>query len=104
MVSVLPLIELWATSGPATDGFIPADGCMDLVTDGEVVVVAGADSRGRHFTVTGAERPMWGARFHPGLLPMLLGVPAYEVTDQVVPLADVSSLRGLFVIKGVGGV
>lgn len=93
VVSALPLVELWATSGPVADGVIYPDGCMDLVTDGDVVVVAGADSRARRFVLTGPERPMWGARFHPGLLPMLLDIPAHEVTDRVVPLTDISSLK-----------
>lgn len=93
MVNAIPLVELWATCGPATSGIIPPDGSMDLVTDGDVVVVAGPDSRARPFNPAGVPRPMWGARFHPGLLQQLLGLPAHEVTDRVVPLADIGGLR-----------
>lgn len=87
----LPLFEIWSTSGPAQPGAIAADGCMDLVTDGSRVSVAGPDSTGRWFIPTGPE-PMWGVRFHPGLLPGVLRLPACELTDRVVPLADVSGL------------
>lgn len=92
-MSATPLVELWATCGPATNGIIPPDGSMDLVTDGDIVVVAGPDSRARRFNPAGVPRPMWGARFHPGLLQQLLGLPAHEVTDRVVPLTDISGLR-----------
>lgn len=85
----LPLVELWSTDGPATSGLIPPDGCMDLVTDGEAVVVAGPDTTARLFLSDGSGSPMWGARFHPGLLPSLLRLHACTVTDQVVPLSDV---------------
>ncbi|MDO5084217.1 MAG: helix-turn-helix domain-containing protein [Arachnia propionica] len=88
----LPLATAWETVGAAQPGIIPADGCMDLVTDGETVMVAGPDSRARRF-VPRAHRPLWGVRFHPGLLPHLLGVPAQQLLDQVVPLAAVSRLE-----------
>ena len=91
--SSLPLIEQWATDGPATSGIILPDGCMDLVTDGETIVVAGADTRARHFAGADNGCPMWGVRFHPGLLPGLLDIPASSVTDQVVPLEDLTRTR-----------
>ena len=66
---------------------------MDLVTDGETIVVAGADTRARHFVGADNGCPMWGVRFHPGLLPGLLDIPANLVTDQVVPLEDLTRTR-----------
>ena len=86
-----PLVAGWRTTGIAQPGVIPADGCMDLVTDGDTVMVAGPDSRARHFAPE-AQRPLWGVRFHPGLLPALLGVPAGHLLDRVVPLAEVSRI------------
>ncbi len=80
-----PLVECWATHGDARAGIIPADGCMDLVWNGSGIVVAGPDSRARRFTPAG-RTPMWGARFHPGLLPSILRVPASELTDRYVPI------------------
>lgn len=35
---------------------------------------------------------MWGARFHPGLLPSILRVPASELTDRYVPIDQVAPL------------
>jgi len=68
------------------------DGCMDLISiggvdsDSDEVVVAGPDT-----TANAARRraePLTGLRFRPGALPRLLGVPAHELRDRRVPLAD----------------
>ncbi len=87
-----PCVEAWQTRGPVGPGAIPADGCMDLVTDGTTVVVAGPDSRARWFAPA-VPTVMWGARFRPGLLPAVLGVPACHLLDQIVPLEAVAPLR-----------
>lgn len=42
---------------------------------------------------TQSSSPTLGVRFHPGLLPHLLEVPAQQLLDQVVPLAAVSRLE-----------
>lgn len=62
------------------------DGCMDLLwTDGRLLV-AGPDT---HAYVPGAAPARWaGVRFPPGTAPALLGVPAHEVRDRRVDLAD----------------
>ncbi|MFQ6329456.1 helix-turn-helix domain-containing protein [Nocardia sp. CWNU-33] len=63
------------------------DGCMDLLWTGGTLSVAGPD--------TGAYRPavpvgtrFAGIRFFPGSAPALLGVPAHELRDRRVELAD----------------
>lgn len=74
-----------ALSGPAARPVLP-DGCMDLLwTDGRLLV-AGPDTRAYH----GAGGPArWaGVRFFPGTAPALLGVPADELRDRRVDLAD----------------
>ena len=71
-------------AGPA---LILPDGCLDVIVrpDGEAVV-AGPDAVARE--TVGAGRHV-GVRFSHGLGPLVLGVPADELTGRVVPLADV---------------
>ncbi len=70
------------------------DGCMDLI-GGDVV---GSLSRAFVATLAPGE-VVEGARFRPGGLPALCGVPAPELVDARVPLEDLaprrSSLREL---------
>lgn len=68
-------------------GVIP-DGCMDLIWDGDAVLLAGPDTRPHSVTV-GGDDVVRGIRFDPGVLPGVLQVSARELTDQRVPLADV---------------
>ncbi|WP_345943959.1 DUF6597 domain-containing transcriptional factor, partial [Streptomyces sp. SID3212] len=65
------------------------DGCMDLLWIGGRLLVAGPDTRAHHSTVpaTGCS----GVRFAPGTAPALLGVPAHELRDRRVELADLWS-------------
>jgi AraC-like DNA-binding protein len=81
-----PAVHLWArdASGPA---LILPDGCLDVIVgpDGEAVV-AGPDVTAREHDAFGRHV---GVRFSHGLGPLVLGVPADELTGRVVPLADV---------------
>jgi AraC-like DNA-binding protein len=73
------------------DRRILPDGRMDLVwISGLGVVVAGPQSR---FTTRPVEAPMVaiGARFHPGVAPVLLRLPAVEFIDDHVPLGAVDA-------------
>jgi AraC-like DNA-binding protein len=71
-------------TGPA---LILPDGCLDVIVrpDGEVVV-AGPDAVARESVDAGRHV---GVRFSHGLGPLVLGVPADELTGRVVPLANV---------------
>ncbi len=89
-----PFVEcLWvhAVDDPAPaedDGRILPDGRMDLVwVRGMGALVAGPQSRA---TTRPQDGPFLavGARFHPGAAPGLLGLPASELLDAHVPLAD----------------
>ncbi len=79
-------VHVWAreASGPA---LILPDGCLDVIVrpDGEAVV-AGPDATAREHHDDGRHV---GVRFSHGLGPLVLGVPADELTGRVVPLADV---------------
>lgn len=76
-------------SGPA---LILPDGCLDVIVrpDG-TAVVAGPDVTAREHDDDGRHV---GIRFSHGLGPLLLGVPADELTDRVVPLEDVVGRAG----------
>ncbi|OEV32229.1 AraC family transcriptional regulator, partial [Streptomyces nanshensis] len=70
------------------EGRVLPDGCMDLLMWDGALVVAGPDTRAHLF----ARRPgarITGLRFPPGTGPLVFGVPAHELCDQRVPLADV---------------
>jgi AraC-like DNA-binding protein len=85
----VPGVELWERSvTPAARGRILPDGCLDLIWDGRELIVAGPDSAARwHDSPAGTAYT--GLRFHRGLGPALLGIPASEVLDQSPGLAQV---------------
>jgi AraC-like DNA-binding protein len=66
------------------------DGCMDLLWIGDRLLVAGPDTRA-HPTEDIAGLRCTGLRFAPGTASALLGVPAHELRDQRVDLADLWS-------------
>ena len=65
------------------------DGCMDLVWSGAAIVVAGPDTVPHPYRHEAGLAPA-GVRFHPGVLPALLGVPAAALRDVRVPLAELT--------------
>ncbi|MFJ2111832.1 helix-turn-helix domain-containing protein [Streptomyces sp. NPDC087850] len=66
------------------------DGCMDLLWIGDRLLVAGPDTRA--YVPEGiAGLYCAGVRFAPGAAPALLGVPAYELRDRRVELAELWS-------------
>ncbi|MFR9796834.1 DUF6597 domain-containing transcriptional factor [Streptomyces sp. MS06] len=72
-------------SGPAPQPVLP-DGCMDLLWSDGRLLVAGPDT-GAH-PVRTPDATWAGIRFFPGTAPTLLGVPAHELRDRRVELAD----------------
>jgi AraC-like DNA-binding protein len=80
----------WVVDGPPEPVRVLPDGCMDLIRMEGRIVVAGPDTAA---SVTPREgEPFAGIRFRPGVLPRLLGVPAYELRNERVPLRDLRSL------------
>ncbi|WP_345663838.1 DUF6597 domain-containing transcriptional factor [Streptomyces venetus] len=76
------------TNAPERDGAgrVLPDGCMDLLWHEGRLLVAGPDT---HAYLTDGEGGTWsGVRFYPGTAPALLGVPAHELRDRRVELAD----------------
>lgn len=68
------------------------DGCLDLIWDGERLLVAGPDSTARrHRSPAGSSYA--ALRFAAGTGPQLLGVPADELSDRTPDLADLWPAR-----------
>jgi AraC-like DNA-binding protein len=80
----------WRADGGVAPVRVLPDGCMDLIRMGGRLVVAGPDTAAM-LAARGPE-PLRGLRFRPGVLPRLLGVPAVELRDRRVPLADLRVL------------
>jgi AraC-like DNA-binding protein len=88
--TAVPGVELWqrSTAPAAARSRILPDGCVDLVWDGRELQVAGPDSRARwHDSPDGSTYT--GLRFHRGLGPALLGLPASDLLDRSPGLAQV---------------
>lgn len=80
---------LWTSPGSATPTRVLPDGCMDLIWHeaADTLYVAGPDTRA-HLTPAGPDAGWAGLRFAPGTAPALLGVPAHQLRDQLVPLGE----------------
>ncbi|MGW2249283.1 helix-turn-helix domain-containing protein [Kitasatospora sp. NPDC001660] len=87
--SRLPGAVVWTRAAvPALPRFpVLPDGCMDLLWTEGRLLVAGPDTRA-HRPGGGFSGPWAGVRFSPGTAPALLGVPAHELRDRRVDLAD----------------
>ncbi|MER5342032.1 helix-turn-helix transcriptional regulator [Streptomyces mirabilis] len=83
----LPGAVVWSrgTSGSTVGAVLP-DGCMDLLWHEGRLLVAGPDTRA--YVPEGAAGHWAGVRFYPGTGPTFLGVPAHELRDLRVDLAD----------------
>lgn len=87
--SVAGAVVWRSTATEPGGGLVLPDGCMDLLwrSDSEEILVAGPDTCAQR----GQAEPgfTWtGLRFSPGHAPALLGVPAAELRDRRVALAD----------------
>jgi AraC-like DNA-binding protein len=74
------------TPAGAGAGRVLPDGCMDLLWSEGRLLVAGPDTR--PYVPQGPARSWAGIRFFPGTAPALLGVPAHELRDRRVELAE----------------
>jgi AraC-like DNA-binding protein len=77
---------LWTSTAPAAPETVDVlpDGCMDLVWSGKELFVAGPDTAPHPYRRP-AGLAATGLRFHPGVLPALLRVPADALRDARVP-------------------
>ncbi|MEU1116219.1 MULTISPECIES: helix-turn-helix domain-containing protein [unclassified Streptomyces] len=88
----LPGAVVWtreATGAPGEARPVLPDGCMDLLWTPGRLFVAGPDTRAYLPDTAGSGTAAYvGVRFYPGTAPALLGVPAHELRDRRVELAD----------------
>ncbi|MGH3583480.1 MAG: AraC family transcriptional regulator [Mycobacterium sp.] len=80
----------WTATGLTGPARILPDGCMDLIRREDQTLVAGPDTTA--FLSRSGPEPVRGLRFHPGVLPRLLGVPAAEVRDTRVALSELRAV------------
>ncbi|MEV6278554.1 DUF6597 domain-containing transcriptional factor [Nocardia sp. NPDC051832] len=80
---------VWERTVAADDVAAPVlpDGCIDLLWREGKLVVAGPDTAA-FAPAMPAGAQVAGIRFYPGTAPALLGVPAHELRDRRVELAD----------------
>ncbi|MEU9094029.1 DUF6597 domain-containing transcriptional factor [Streptomyces sp. NPDC048428] len=80
--------KVWTLTVPQGPGHpVLPDGCMDLMWIDGRLLVAGPDTRAE--PPSGSDGGSYaGIRFAPGTAPALLGVPAHELRDRRVALAD----------------
>jgi AraC-like DNA-binding protein len=81
--SRLPGAVVWHSRPDTTTRVLP-DGCMDLLWSGDELLVAGPDTT----AYLAGPSPYTGLRFAPGTAPALIGVPAHELRNRRVRLAD----------------
>lgn len=89
-VSGVPDAVLWWSTSPAAaaaERRVLPDGCMDVIWADGTLLVAGPDTAAHVVTDRPGARYV-GLRFGPGTGPVVFGVPAYELRDRRVPLAD----------------
>ena len=79
----------WVVDGPPEPVRVLPDGCMDLMRLAGRIMVAGPDTTASVSPRDG--EPFVGLRFHPGVLPRLLGVPASELRNERVPLSELQT-------------
>ncbi|CAM3465133.1 helix-turn-helix domain-containing protein [Kibdelosporangium persicum] len=75
---------VWTSTKVGVQRVIP-DGCMDIIFNGENLVVAGPDTEAFLTEATGTGV---GVRFQPGVAPGFLGIPAHAIKNTRVPLAE----------------
>ncbi|MEU9509966.1 helix-turn-helix domain-containing protein [Micromonospora sp. NPDC048170] len=81
---------LWTsttTAGAAPTRVLP-DGCVDLLWSSRSGLVVAGPDRTAHLAGGGPAERWVGLRLPPGTGPAVLGVPAVELRDRRVPLAD----------------
>ncbi len=91
--TAVPGAVLWrSVVGPGGPARILPDGCLDVIWDGERLVVAGPDTTARLHTSRPGTR-YTAVRFAGGLGATVLRTPADELTDRSVDLAAVCGDR-----------
>ncbi|MFB6440334.1 helix-turn-helix domain-containing protein [Streptomyces sp. NPDC056411] len=79
---------LWTNTTRPLAGPVLPDGCTDLIWSEGRLLVAGPDTGPQDLHGVPPGTRFTGVRFPPGVGPAVFGVPAGELRDRRVPLAD----------------
>jgi AraC-like DNA-binding protein len=87
------LLRLWTLHTDSEGGehqqSVYPDGCVDIVWIGSAAPVVAGPATRRMVVGLPAGTSLFGVRFQPGWAASSLGLPAYELLNQDVPLADI---------------
>lgn len=88
--SVVDHAVVWSATADSAreDHRVLPDGCMDLLWVGDELLVAGPDT-GAYLASWTPSKTYVGLRFGAGVGPHVVGVPAHELRDQRVRLAEI---------------
>ncbi|MBV9170730.1 MAG: helix-turn-helix domain-containing protein [Chloroflexi bacterium] len=78
------LVCTWSDAGGEPRAVMP-DACIDIVWDGDQLIIAGPDTRPVSLQADGS---FVGIRFRPGVAPAFLDIPASELLDARIPLRE----------------
>jgi AraC-like DNA-binding protein len=84
---------VWSRSGTGAATLVLPDGCIDIVVRGGRAVVAGPDTGPVSVPLAAGER-VTGLRLWPGAAAAALGIPADELRDRRVALAELWGAAG----------
>ncbi|MEU4482665.1 helix-turn-helix domain-containing protein [Micromonospora sp. NPDC023966] len=85
----IPGAVRWASVSPGERPVrVLPDGCLDLLWSSRAGLLVAGPDRTAHLSVSVPGERWVGLRLPPGTGPAVLGVPADELRDQRVPLAD----------------
>jgi AraC-like DNA-binding protein len=87
---VADAVVWWRTRTEAAPLRVLPDGCIDVIWADEQLMVAGPDTTAQ-VTVAEPGARFVGVRFGPGTGPLFTGVPAHELRDRRVALAELWS-------------
>lgn len=79
---------VWRQVAAPQESQVYPDGCMDLIWTGERVLLAGPDAATVRYAM-GKALTLTAIRFHPGIAPIVLGLPADQLVNARLDLADV---------------
>jgi AraC-like DNA-binding protein len=86
--SIVDGVTVWELVADGSSSLVLPDGCMDVLWNGSVLMVAGPDTAAHHATAP-CGTSLSALRFAPGVAPTVFRVAADELRDERLDLAEV---------------